>query len=147
MTLVLSLQLFSTLYMVGVIWFVQIVHYPLLAQVTPSVFTRYEQSNVRHTGWVVTPVMLIEATTSVLLVWLRPPHLSMLLAWGGLGLLTLIWASTFYLQVPQHQKLLGGFDAKAHRRLVRSNWIRTLAWSARGVIVLVMAAMTEGCGP
>lgn len=144
MRLVLSLQLFSTLYMVGVIWFVQIVHYPLLAQVTPSVFARYEQSNVRNTGWVVTPVMLIEAATSMLLVWLRPPQLSMLLAWLGLGLLALIWSSTFILQVPQHQKLIGGFDAKAHRRLVNSNWIRTLAWSARGVLVLVMAAMAQG---
>lgn len=56
----------------------------------------------------------------------------------SLGLLVLIWASTFLLQVPKHKVLTHGFDAEAHRFLVRTNWIRTAAWSVRGVVVLWM---------
>ena len=29
-----------------------------------------------------------------------------------------------------------GFDAEAHRRLVRTNWVRTVGWSLRSALVL-----------
>ena len=32
----------------------------------------------------------------------------------------------------------GAFDAQAHARLVDTNWIRTVCWTARGVIALWM---------
>jgi hypothetical protein len=37
-----------------------------------------------------------------------------------------------------HARLGQGADEAALRRLVRTNWIRTLAWTARGVLVLWM---------
>jgi hypothetical protein len=55
--------------------------------------------------------------------------------WIGLGLILLIWFSTLLLQIPAHQRLLEGFDAITYKRLVSSNWIRTVAWSARGLIL------------
>ena len=54
------------------------------------------------------------------------------------GLIFVIWLSTAILQVPLHRKLeLGGYDARVIRRLVATNWLRTLAWSARAVLVLL----------
>jgi hypothetical protein len=49
-----------------------------------------------------------------------------------------IWASTALLQIPAHGRLASGFDASAAATLVSSNWIRTVAWSARGAIVAAM---------
>jgi hypothetical protein len=54
----------------------------------------------------------------------------------GVGLLAIIWLSTAALQVPIHRRLLDGYDEAAVARLVRSNWVRTLAWTARAYIAL-----------
>ena len=136
--LVLMAQLVSTLGMVGVIWFVQVVHYPLFGKVGISGFRDYEQDHQRRTTLVVAPLMLTEAVTAVALLWLRPDIIPASLVVAGLGLIALLWASTFFWQVPAHERLAKSFDPATHRNLVRSNWLRTAAWSARGVMVCWM---------
>jgi len=37
--------------------------------------------------------------------------------------------------VPQHGRLEQGFDESTHRALMAGNLVRTLAWTARGVLV------------
>jgi hypothetical protein len=133
-------HLVATLGMVGVIWFVQVVHYPLFGLVGGAGFPGYAAEHGRRTTWVVAGPMLAELGTGVLLLWRRPNAMPAWAAWCGLALLLVVWASTFGLQVPRHGELAGGFDARAHRRLVRSNWVRTAAWSARGVLVAGVAA-------
>jgi hypothetical protein len=130
----LLLHAAMTLFMVGVIWFVQVVHYPLFARVGEAEFPGYERQHARRTGWVVAMPMLLELGTAVATVW----YLGGALAWCGLGLLAAVWTSTGLWQVPAHRRLEGGFDAVTHRRLVRTNWVRTLAWSARGIIACAL---------
>lgn len=128
----------ATLFMTGLIWFVQIVHYPLIGAVSAGAVPAYEKAHQRRTTWVVGPVMLLEAISAVLLLWLPHGEFSgMTLRWSGLALLALIWASTFALQVPLHAKLAMGFDRDVWQRLVATNWLRTCAWSVRGIIALV----------
>ena len=45
------------------------------------------------------------------------------------------WLCTAVFQAPIHLRLMRGFDAPLIRRLILSNWIRTLAWTARGILV------------
>ena len=127
----------ATLFMVGVIWFVQVVHYPLMARVSASEFVAYEREHRNRTTFVVAPTMLIEAVSAALLLVVVPPGLGCILPAVGIALLALIWLSTFLVQVPLHTRLAGGFDAGLHRRLVWSNWLRTVAWTGCGVLVLV----------
>ena len=47
--LVLLLQVVTTLFMVGVIWFVQVVHYPLMAHVGRAEAVAYEKSHTHRT--------------------------------------------------------------------------------------------------
>ena len=56
---ILLIQAAATLAMVGLIWFVQIVHYPLMAQVGRDSFAHYEASHTARTTWVVAPLMLV----------------------------------------------------------------------------------------
>jgi hypothetical protein len=136
--LVLLANVASTLMLVGLIWFVQVVHYPQFARVGAERFTHYQSEHVRLTTWVVALPMLVEAVTSVALVW-KPPGQDLALAcWGGLSMVIVIWVATAVLQVPRHNALAAGFDSEAHRGLVLSNWIRTIAWSLRGVLVLIL---------
>jgi hypothetical protein len=139
-TLVLALHFASTFYMVGLVWFVQRVHYPLFAGVGSQQFPAYESAHVLRTNPVVGPAMLIEAATALVLVALPMQNVPHLLPLLGLGLLAVIWLSTWLLQVPRHRELSAGFDASAHRRLVATNWIRTSAWSLRGLLVLWMVS-------
>lgn len=130
----------ATLIMVGVIWFVQVVHYLVVAYVGVDGFALYEAAHSRLTTWVVGPQMLVERATAMALIWTRPKGVSAVLTWLGFALLALVWLSTALLQVGQHNVLAKGFDGRTHRALVASNWIRTIAWSVRGLIVLGMVA-------
>ena len=138
MSYVLLANAAATLFMVGVIWFVQVVHYPLFSRVGEEEFALYSQSHARLTGYVVGPPMLAEAATAALLVALRPAGLPLWSALLGLTLVALIWASTALLQAPRHSLLGSGFDRAVWSGLVLTNWLRTAAWSARGVLVLWM---------
>ena len=132
---------FSTVYMMGVIYFVQLVHYPLFAQVGPSHYLDYHQKHMFWTTWVVGPSMIMEGVTTCLLLFLHYNDsigLSHdLLVWGAL-LLLIIWISTAFIQVPCHERLIGGFDKQVHQRLVNSNWIRTVAWSIRAILAMLV---------
>jgi hypothetical protein len=124
----------ATWFMVGVIWFVQIVHYPLFAEVSRDATAPYAYEHQRRTGWVVGPVMLVEMASAILVTLFRPAGLHLPIVLAGLFLLAVVWISTFALQIPIFAKLLIGFDESLHRRLVRTNWIRTVAWTARGAV-------------
>ncbi len=136
------IHLASTLYMVGLIWFVQLVHYPLLGMVGRSEFLNYEREHVKQTTWAVSP-MLFEFSTGLLLIWNRPAGIPAWAVWAGFLLLLMIWLSTVLIQAPCHRRLEQGFEAGVHRRLVRSNWIRTICWSLRGILVIWMVAGTS----
>lgn len=135
-------NLFSTLFMVGLIWFVQIVHYPMFKDVGNEAFVSYQTLHQKLTTYVVGPPMLVEAFSTVLLVMYPPIGVQMHSLFGGVLLIFVIWFSTAFLQVPCHGKLLDGFEAKYHRRLVNSNWVRTIAWTARGILVCWMVYET-----
>jgi hypothetical protein len=122
--------------MTGLIWFVQVVHYPLFSGVGRADFGTYEQQHARRTGWVVAVPMLAELALAVALVW----QTGGVLEWCALGLLGTVWFSTAIWQIPMHRRLESGFDVGFHRRLVTSNWVRTVAWSLRGVLSLMMLA-------
>jgi len=142
-------QLISTLAMVGLIWFVQVVHYPLFGIVGVGSFHDYQQAHQQRTGLVVAPLMLTEAVTSLTLLWLRPAAIPMEAAIGGVLLVAMVWVSTFFWQVPFHKRLSKSFDAATHRQLVKSNWVRTAAWSIRGVLIcwMCLQLITNGNVP
>ena len=126
-------HVFLTFYMTGVIWFVQIVHYPLMAKVGIDSFRSYEQAHTRLTTWVVGPQMVAELGTGIFILlqdWSNLWH------WVNIALLIIIWLSTFLIQVPLHGQLSEGFQEKLRQKLVRSNWIRTVAWTVRSLILI-----------
>ena len=124
--------------MVGLIWLIQMVHYPLFASVGVEQFSDYSERHQFLITFIVGPVMAAELITAIVLafypvtpevgIWFRI----------GLGLLVMIWISTALIQVPQHGKLTNGFDLATVQALVRGNWIRTIAWTLRGFILLVV---------
>lgn len=144
MQLLLAGQLLATLFMCGLIWFVQLVHYPLMKEVAATGFVRYERRHQRATTRVVAPAMLLELMTAIALAIACGPGTARLLAIANLGLLGLIWASTLFIQMPIHKRLGRGYDAALIDRLVLSNWLRTGLWSVRSFLVLWLAYDVAG---
>lgn len=128
----------STCSMIGIIWFAQIVHYPLFSKVGRESFTDYQNDNLRRTVFIVIPLQMMELITALLLVWKTPAGILPFQVWTNLVLIGITWVSTATLQVPSHRKLARLFDPRTQSLLVSSNWIRTVAWSIRGIIVFWM---------
>lgn len=147
LSIVLALHLVATLYMFGLIWFVQVVHYPLLGAVPAGGYANYQRLHMSRTTLVVAAPMLLELGAATLLLWLAPGGAAARLGQLGVGLLAAIWLSTLLLQMPAHRRLERGFDRAAHARLVRSNWIRTAAWTARAALALALFALAEPAFP
>ena len=139
MRLLLLLQLLSSLPMCGLIWFVQVVHYPLFGRVGAEEFTTYAGEHARRTTWVVAPLMLVELVSSIILLFpnLRPHGVTSFGAWLGAGLVGMVWLSTALVQVPLHDRLQESFSTQSATRLVTGNWLRTGAWTLRSMLILL----------
>ena len=131
--------------MCGVAWFVQVVHYPLFAQVGRSRFRDYHAEHSSRTSLVVVVPMIVELASSIWLAFDPPIGSSgdpmTALAVAGAVLAAATWVVTFGGAVPAHQALEPGFDDSVHRRLLRSNLLRTLIWSAHAGVVVAMLAL------
>ena len=130
----------ATLAMAGLIWFVQLVHYPLFPLAAKPSFSTFARQHQRRTSWVVAPLMLVEAATALLLL-LRQTG-----AWtvAGAALLGVVWLSTALVQVPLHRRLERGFDPASATALVRTNWLRTVAWTGRAAVAVALVAGAGG---
>lgn len=133
-------HLANTLVLVGLIWTVQLVQYPLFARVGEEAFAAYHRGHSQRIGWLVVPLMTVELLGAVWLAADPPAAVEAGAAELALALLVVIWVSTALLQVPCHRRLAHGFDRRVHLRLVQSNWLRTVAWTARGALLLWLAA-------
>lgn len=132
--MILAAHIFCCLFMTGVIWFVQVVHYPLFSIVSEDRLPQYMQKHQQWTSLVVTPIMLVELITGFALL-IHSQTFDWVIQMIALGV---IWASTLFLQIPCHQKLLQKFDQKVHQRLIWTNWIRTLLWTARSISFMML---------
>lgn len=127
--LLLLLNFGVAAYLTGVIWTVQLVHYPGFAQAARETFPAFHQQHASRISWVVLAPMVLELGLAVWLAW-QGRALGQGV-WWALGLVLLIWAATFFISVPFHNRLAQGYDYVAIDGLVRTNWIRTVAWTVR----------------
>jgi hypothetical protein len=129
----------ATWAMVGLIWLIQLVHYPLMRLVGAE-FVRYHALHSQLITWIVGPLMVVELVGALALVAARPAAMPAWLVWAGVACVGVAWATTALASVPAHNVLASGFEASAHQALVATNWLRTLVWSAHGLIVLAQLA-------
>jgi uncharacterized membrane protein len=124
--------------MVGVIWMVQLLQYPALARASALEPRTAARDHARRITWIVGPLMAVEGVTALVLLVDRPDAMGDAAAWIAAALLGVALASTALIQVPLHSALAEGHDADVCRRLITTNWIRTVAWTARGLVLAVV---------
>lgn len=128
----------STLALTGLIWTVQLVHYPAFHYVSPDDFKAFEAFHRRAISFVVIPLMLAELGTSLVLLQWRPAPIPVVAVILGCLATLLLWVVTFTVQVPLHNRLMNAKNEIAIQRLVTGNWLRTFLWSLRASLVLWM---------
>ena len=142
---VLVLNVLASWTMVGVIWFVQVVHYPLLSVVPVESASAVAVEHQRRTGWVVMLPMTIEGVTTLLLLVMVPAGVAWFVPWlAGIPLAVALGA-TMLLSVPRHARMASNPDPTVGRELVTTNWVRTIAWSLHGLVTagMLLATLAE----
>jgi hypothetical protein len=119
----------------GLIWTIQLVHYPSFLDVGSDEYLIYQRNHMKNISILVGPLMLLELVFGIYLQlqqWQTPIHWSVHIA---SLLLVVVWLITFIVSSPLHGRLIqGGFDKLAIQKLIDTNWIRTLAWTGRFLI-------------
>jgi uncharacterized membrane protein len=126
--------------MVGVIWVMQVVCYPMLAGYSAVEPVRSVGDHQRRIIPVVGPFMVAEGVTALILLVDRPATTGALSAWIAAALLGVALLSTIAVQIPLRSRLAGGHDEGAARRMIATNWLRTAAWTCRGLVLAAILA-------
>ena len=125
-------------FMVGLIWIIQIVTYPIFSSVGGYKYDKFHSKHVSLITPLVAPLMLFELAVAVVLLLVSGPYWNYGYSVVNLVFLAIIWASTFLIQIPLHVKLSVRFEKKNHTRLVWTNWIRTFAWTIKGLLSTIL---------
>ncbi|TDJ09430.1 MAG: hypothetical protein E2O68_00385 [Deltaproteobacteria bacterium] len=130
----LGLHYFCCSFMTGLIWIIQVIHYPSFKFLDRDRFSEFEKFHIKRLSSLVAPVMLVELGSGVALFyfWKEAYFWPMLF---NIILLVIIWLVTLFLTRPYHVKLLRRFDLNLLHKLIRINWARTILWSIRCIIL------------
>ena len=122
----------STSLMVGIIWVIQLLHYPAFNFIKESDYVEFQHFHMQRISFIVVPVMILELFSAFMLVYYLQSNLLTLC----LIILLFIWLITFVFFTKLHQSLLGGYNKTIVDKLVKINWSRTILWSLRLIILI-----------
>lgn len=136
LTLALIANIFCSFALFGLIWCVQLVHYPFFLRADKINFIDHIEFHKYRISIIVVPLMTIELATSGILTFQAQQYTG----WNLFGfiIVILIWLVTFFVQVPLHNQLSKGYDESKIQKLIKTNWIRTFLWSAKSISSLII---------
>lgn len=133
--LLLLLNFGFAAFLTGLIWTIQLVHYPSFGLVGKAEFVRFHQAHTTRMGYLVLAPMVVELGLSLWLAGAARHTSGAAGSWWALALVGFIWSVTFFISVPFHNRLEAGFDYIAIDGLTRTNWLRTIAWTVRTAVL------------
>ena len=133
---ILAWQCFFTFMLTGVIWCLQAFVYPALSWIDIDRFQEFEKKYEKRMVWIKTPLMSLECLFAILLLRVAPSGAFNVISFILFGILLLIWLSTFCFQMPEHAALLKEFNEKRLKKLIFTNWIRTIGWTLRSLLLM-----------
>lgn len=134
---VLVAQTVATLWLAGMIWTIQVVHYPLFDLVGGE-FVAYETAHSSRISFLLLGPWAVQGVTTAWILLARPVGVPSWMVLTAAAFAAATVAVTVFVSVPQHDVLGDGFDAVAHATLVRTNWWRVVAWSGHATLAVWM---------
>lgn len=132
-------QLIVTSFLCGLIWTIQLVHYPAFSYVNNKQFSFFHQFHSNRISLIVMPMMVIELAIAGIFV---TSNFSSLWIWNLVSVAA-VWVATFALSVPLHIQLEKNKDRLSIKKLVATNWVRTFIWSFRVVFLFSILISTN----
>ena len=128
------IHLISTSMIVAIIWIVQILHYPTFKFIDQKKYEEFQDFHMKRISYIIIPIMLVELSSGVIVLIIDS---SLYTPFGvSLVLLIFIWILTALLFSKVHTYLLKGYDEDSINKLISLNWIRTVSWTIRLIILL-----------
>ena len=127
-------HLIFTSIMTGVIWVIQIVHYPSFHFIEKELYTAFQKFHMNKISIIVMPIMLAELITGIMLFLDKSSKSPFLII--SFIILVLIWLITGVFFSKAHNELMTGYQELVVDQLVVMNWIRTLLWTLRLLLLM-----------
>ena len=140
MSFIFLLNLVLSFIAVGLIWTIQLVHYPSMKYIPKNRFPEYHNFHSIRISILAIPLMFAELVTSTILLYQNLNNAIQTIFLVNLILVLLIWLSTFLIQVPLHNALSKEKNTEKLSKLIFSNWIRTILWTARSILMILFLA-------
>ncbi len=122
--------------MVGVIWVIQLVHYPSFHFIDKDIYDSFQKFHMNKISIIVIPVMILELVTGFLLLIGNSKNILIIISFG---ILILIWGITGLFFSDAHGKLISGYNELIVNKLVSMNWIRTVLWTFKMILLLYLS--------
>ncbi len=129
------IHLISTSMMVSLIWLIQILHYPSFIYVDRDQYESFQKFHMKKISFIVMPLMVTEFLTSAYILLFGNNENEYLFTLSFI-LLLVIWGLTIFIFSNIHQELSLGYNQRIISSLIHLNWIRTILWSLRLIILV-----------
>ena len=110
----------------GLIWTIQLVHYPAFRYVPD--FSEFHGHHTANITLIVGPLMVAELGLALLMAYQSSWNWTWLVP---LVMVILIWLVTFFQAIPLHESLAVTRDDAVIEKLISVNWLRTLLWTVK----------------
>ncbi|MDQ8191127.1 hypothetical protein [Roseibacillus persicicus] len=120
---------FSVFALFGLIWTIQLVHYPMFKFVEAPHWPRFHRIHSRNITFIVFPLMLVELLTSLQL-FLEDNSFSHSMS---LGCAAATWLLTILIFVPLHNQIAIRPVPSKLALLAHLNWLRVVVWTLASV--------------
>ena len=140
MSVIFLLNLVLSFIAVGLIWTIQLVHYPSMRFIPKERFVEYHNFHSIRISFLAIPLMVTELGTSLILFYQNYNNAIQTIFLINLVIVALIWLSTFLIQVPLHNALSKEKQSEKLSKLICTNWIRTILWTARSILMILFLA-------
>lgn len=123
----------ATFLLTGLIWVIQLVHYPMFQFLDSQTYSRAMAFHQQRISIIVVPLMLFELLSAGYLAFIQWSSLAGFHS-INMALLMVIWVHTFGLMVPFHRKISTQCNNALLLKTVSHHWIRTAAWSIKSIL-------------
>lgn len=129
-----EIQTIADTSMLVILWMVQLVIYPSFLRTEASQLVEWHKAYTSRVSFIIITFMFTQLGCAVMFAVNERQFVD----WLVLALVLLCWALTFFISLPLHRKIdQGDPTQELRRRLVGTNWPRTILWSAIFLLGLI----------
>ncbi|MEM7790980.1 MAG: hypothetical protein AAF546_06245 [Verrucomicrobiota bacterium] len=120
--------------MFTILWLVQLVIYPSFLHIAEEKRVAWHRKYTSRVAYVIVPMMFTQLFCIIWFTYRDGGVLNIL----SVILVSVCWILTFFVSVPLHEKISRGEgDPLVLKRLIQTNWPRTILWTLIFVIGIV----------